>query len=115
MTGAEPLNLAVVVFVSDPWEFGTECGTGPFQGIVADVTDENVLIRLGRPINYQGHEFRTVVAWPRHAGDSPRVIVARLMPANLVLLTQEISVAPRMVEHLPADGVAVVGSVERSS
>ena len=107
-------NREVVVMVSDPWQFGTECGTGPFIGDVVDETTEAVVIAMRQSIEYQGKRLRTIVARPRHAKDTVRALSARAMPANLMLLPIEIHRASDLRPAITENGVMALGTVERS-
>jgi hypothetical protein len=69
MSTTNLLNLAVSITVSDPWEFGTECGTGPFAGTITDVASDWLIIRLAVPIAYRGNEAvgsKSASGLPRH-------------------------------------------------
>lgn len=114
MSTASLLNLAVSVTVSDPWEFGTECGTGPFGGIITDVSSDRLIVRLSAPITYCGKSLRTVVARPRHANDLPSTVGSRPLVANLILLPLDLQAAAQISPGTTRDGVAAVGTVERS-
>ena len=54
MTLTSLLNRPVAVLVSDPWEFGVQCGIGPFVGTVVGATSELLIVRLSEPILYTG-------------------------------------------------------------
>ena len=64
------LGRIVELVVTDPWEFGTQHGTGPFRGRVIGVADTALAIRLEKSITFAGVTFDTVVALPRLAGAS---------------------------------------------
>lgn len=105
-------NCEAVLTVSDPWEFGTECGTGPFMGKVVDQTPEMIVVVLQRLIEYRGKILRTIVARPRHAGDSPQSAFLRAMPANLMLLPLEVYRSDDLRPAVTKDGVAAIGTIE---
>jgi hypothetical protein len=48
--GKELVGTCVAVTISDPWEFGTECGTGPFEGIIEEISEIRMLIKLRSPL-----------------------------------------------------------------
>jgi len=77
----------VDVFVSDPWEFGTECGSGPFTGRVVEIDDDAYLIRLDTSLNYRGLSFKSLIAKPRHVGVTPTDfdLAEGMLSTNMVL------------------------------
>lgn len=107
-------NLAVSITVSDPWEFGTECGTGPFAGIITDVSSDRLIIRLSAPIAYRGKSLRTVLARPRHANDLPATVGSGRLLANLILVPLDLQFAAQIGPETTQKGVAAVGTVERA-
>ena len=113
MSTTSLVNLRVAILVSDPWDFGTEHGTGPFVGTVLDVTDERLVIQLSDPIAHGGKMLCTAVAMARHVGDAVTAVAKRTLAVNLVLLPVEITHASELAPDLMRDGVNVIGSVER--
>ncbi len=113
MSTTNLLNLQVAIVVSDPWEFGTEHGTGPFVGTISDVTDERLVIRLSDPIAHSGKMLCTAVAMARHVGDAVHAVAKRTLAVNLVLLPLEITHACELDPDLTRNGVNVIGSVEQ--
>ena len=107
------LKLSVGILVSEPWEIGTECGVGPFAGIIIDATAEKLLIRLSKPISYAGKTLHTAAARPRHAGDNPEAVMTKRLSANFMLLPQEIDSVAELQPNVTKDGVAAIGTVER--
>jgi hypothetical protein len=81
-TTANLLNRSVELLVSEPWEFGTECGVGPFGGVIIDATAETLLIRLTKPISCAGKMLHTAAARPRHVGDRPEAIMTKRLSAK---------------------------------
>lgn len=59
------IGESVALTVSDPWEFGTECGVRSFYGKVTDfgiekigdVDIERTLVTLDAPINYSSANY----------------------------------------------------------
>ena len=105
------LGRMVDLSVSDPWEFGTECGPGPFSGRVTDAAADALTARLELPPKLQGRELVAVVVRPRYTGESMDLLVrSRQLVANVLFLTRESSslAGVHSVEH----GVAAVGSVK---
>ncbi len=99
--------------MSDPWDFGTEHGTGPFVGTISHVADERLVIRLRDPIAHSGKMLCTAVAMARHVGDAVHAVAKKTLAVNLVLLSVEIPHASQLDPDLTRSGVNVIGSVER--
>lgn len=109
MSMTQLLNSVVDLSVSDPWEFGTECGEGPFSGLVTDAAKDALTVRLERPLRYQGKQLVAVVVRPRYKGESTDSLVqTRRLVANFLFLTRDVSslATLRPLE----DGIAAIGS-----
>ncbi len=113
MSALSVVNLGVTLTVNDPWEFGTECGTGPFEGIISDVTSDRLLVRLSTPILYRGKTLGLVMARPRHAGDTPATVGSRPLDANLILFPDGGPNTHHIGTEATREGVAAVGNIER--
>ena len=105
-------NLPVSLVVSDPWEFGTECGTGPFFGTVTDASTDSLIVRFTTPIVYKGRTLRCAVAKPRHVGDQPGTVAFKPLFANVILTTVAVSVVTEVTPDTTKDGVLVIGTLE---
>jgi hypothetical protein len=105
----------VEVHVSDPWEFGTECGVGPFLAIVVDAEPGALLLRLQSPIEYRGRRFQTILARPRYAPVSAGPLLdSGQLAVNLALLVEEVPLLAAVTLATRAGMVAAIGSVEGS-
>jgi hypothetical protein len=106
---ATPKQSAVELWVSDPFEFGTECGVGPFKGTVVDTTSEALLVRLHEPFEYGGKRLVAAVARPRHVGDSTDLLATTgKLIVNILFLFREV---PTLGALSPKEeGEAAVGS-----
>lgn len=96
--------------VSDPWEFGTECGVGPFLGSVSDHDDVRLLVVLDEPIVYRGVAYSSILGRPRL---SDRLRVDHLSSSeglfmNLALMPGRTS---RLEEDIVAPAIGAIGSV----
>ena len=60
------VDSKVEFYVSDPWEFGTEHGCGPFQATIFRASSRCVLIRLDTPLTFDGTRYEYIVVAPRH-------------------------------------------------
>ena len=62
--------MRISISISDPWELGEALKWQPLRGeLLQTVNDEHggrALIKLDDAINYQGSNWRYVVATPRH-------------------------------------------------
>jgi hypothetical protein len=115
MSNFSVLNLGVTITVSDPWEFGTECGTGPFGGVISDVTSDRLVVRLSTPIVYRGRVLSVVHARPRHLGDTPATVGLRPLHANLILFPDDGSITGHTGTETTRQGVSAVGTIGRLS
>jgi hypothetical protein len=67
----------VVVIVSDPWDFCSQHGTGPFSMAVEGASGDELLLRLANGLTYKGVVFDRMVATARHADDRLLMIANR--------------------------------------
>jgi hypothetical protein len=107
---ANPLLDSILdLMVSDPWEFGTECGTAPFSASVTDASQDALLVHLEKSLRYQGKKLVCVLVRPRHAGDSVNTLIqSRKLMANFLFLAREVSSLAGLRES--EDGIAAIGS-----
>jgi hypothetical protein len=100
-----------VIFISDPWDFGTECGVGPFKGKVVERTASAILIALDSPLVYRSNTLLGVIALPRHANQFE--IGGSQATAVNMLLTASASVG-LLAKPLPSNSLSAVGSLKLS-
>lgn len=106
----------VGIFVSDPWEFGTECGVGPFPATVTAAEPTALLLHLDTPIRYRGAELLSVLIRPRHApGTIERLVSEGGLAANLTFLRVEVGALSGVTEESQAGMVPAIGSVIQKS
>ena len=66
----------VHLVVSDPWDFVTANGSGPFEATVRELGGEppgpcrTILFELAVPVPYEGSEYRILSASARYRGSS---------------------------------------------
>ena len=105
----------VGLMVSDPWDFGTECGVGPFYGHIADLSAEQLLIVLECPIKYSNIPYLSAICQVRHEGISIADLrVKGPVSMNVTLLAVS---AKRLADIKDDDlrrGIAAIGTVELS-
>ena len=70
------IGRRVTLTISDPWDFGEVHGNGPFPASIVDVTPDRdakggsgLLVRLVKPLWFQGNVCEYMIATPRTAGD----------------------------------------------
>jgi hypothetical protein len=108
------VNEKVRVQVSDPWEFGTECGVGPFGAVIVAAWRDVLLLRLEKPIEYRGARLVCVVAKPRHASDTTESLAsAGTLAANFSFLRTVVTTESQLDDQARAGMVPAIGSVER--
>lgn len=73
------IGRSVNLTISDPWDFGSVHGNGPFQARIVDVTPDQgekrggaLLVRLLTPLWYQGNVCEHLIATPRSGSDGFR-------------------------------------------
>lgn len=81
----------IEIIVSDPWEFGTIHGTGPFLAeVLKEKDNEALLIKLDKALEFEQVQCQYFVASPRLEGDSisdiPR---GKTVGCNLTRITKE--------------------------
>jgi len=106
----------VEIRVSDPWEFGTECGIGPFPAMVTSVEPAALLLHLETPIRYRGVELLSVRVMPRHApGTIERLVSEGRLAANLSFLRVEAGTLADVADDAKAGMVPAIGTINRES
>ena len=113
MNAAELKDSQVSILISDPWEFATECGTGPFTGLVTDATEERLVIVLRSPIAYQGRTLNTIIAQSRHVGVGIGAVATGAMASNLLFLPNRLDSVAELSSSMRVAGIAAVGTIEQ--
>jgi hypothetical protein len=108
------LNVEVILYVSDPWDFGTECGVGPFIGVVVGSGENRLAVRLKQVIHYRNHELRIALASVRHQGRPLTGLGREPVPANLALIPERFTAEGTIDLSLTRERVAAIGSVVRA-
>jgi hypothetical protein len=112
MTASGLVGKEVQILVSDPWEFGTQCGVGPFAAVV-EGADSELLLRLETPIPYRGVRLLSVVATPRYRADTiDSLASAGRLSANMYLLPALVTNPSDLTDQAKAGMVAAIGSIE---
>lgn len=95
----------VELFVSDPWDFGTECGCGPFLATIEEVRSNGLRLRLSAPLDYRGR-ISFLDAAPRYAATLDADLASGAsMSANLGLLYDSPSL------ETPSGATFVIGTL----
>ncbi len=123
MAAFQLTGTRVTLMISDPWDFGTECGVGPFYGKIADIGTEKIdsldiekaLINLERSIKYSGVSYVSAICYIRHEGSSFDNLQGKATVAVNVSLTpaQAKSFTEIKDEDL-RNGFEAIGSLEVS-
>lgn len=113
MTLLPSVGIEVLVFVSDPWEFGTECGVGPFPARIMDVRTDALLLELRVPIEYGGARLQTLVATARHAPGTIALLTSEgRLAANLAFLRSPITTLSQATDAARVGMVPAIGSID---
>jgi hypothetical protein len=83
------MHTPAIVTVSDPWEFGTEHGTGPFEGEVVDSTQDKVLFRLSCPLMFNNTQIATLACCERHDGSFGKLESGMPVPCSMTPIPPE--------------------------
>jgi len=121
MNTSQLLGRRVALRISDPWEFGTECGGGPFFGHLLDfgnkkilgVDVERALVGLDPPIKYQGASYSAARCDVRHEGTSFYDLnTESRIPVNITLLPAKVTTFSDVDNHLFRRGFLATGSLQ---
>lgn len=116
MSVSELIGADVEILVSDPWEFGAECGVGPFGALVTGVQPEALLVRLNAPIEYRGTRLISVVVKARHASGRIDALASYgQLAANLMFLPVVVGAFSEVTDEAKVGMVAAIGSVGAKS
>jgi hypothetical protein len=108
------IGSRIALFVSDPWEFGTECGPGPFGGNIIDKDGIKVLILLASKISYSESEYSACICTPRHQGKDIRDILSgEKVAANMMLISMNAASFSDVNRQTHCKTAAVVGTIEQ--
>lgn len=107
------INKDVALTVSDPWEFGTLCGTGPFYGRIVDTDSSKILIKLNKVIEYRGKHFTMAIGTPRFTGEhSDDILNDEALSVNILLVSSTSQNLLAVYKDAAIDCEAVIGAVE---
>jgi hypothetical protein len=113
MTALPLVGTGVRILVSDPWEFGTECGVGPFAAMILDAHTDALLLKLRVPIEYRGARLQTVVARARHAPGTIEPLTSEgHLAANFAFLRSLVTTLSQVTDDAKAGMVPAIGSIE---
>jgi hypothetical protein len=116
MKASQLVGKHVQILVSDPWEFGTECGVGPFAAVVTSAENDALLLSLEVPIDYHGARLKTVVATPRHAPGKVEPLLSKgSLATNLAFLLTSPTAFADVTNDAKAGMVAAIGNVDLTS
>ena len=109
------VGKAIEIIVSDPWDFVTDHGGGPFAAVVDRIESDRLLVHLDLSIEYGGQAFDYLVVSPRAECDdiADLAVAGRTINCGLV----GVSSGAARSNH-PCDleswrgGLALLGSIK---
>lgn len=102
----------VSIMISDPWDFGTECGIGPFWGIIIDTNNESLLVQLEKEIKYQRTDLQSAICTIRHERELKEGWSwYKEIPTNFIL-TERIACLSEHKEKQKIYSVGAIGSLK---
>ena len=69
------LGRRVKLVVSDPWDFVTDNGSGPFEGEVVQEISDAILVKLDTSIEDKGETYEFLVVSTRHAAEELSLVL----------------------------------------
>jgi hypothetical protein len=119
MTGSPLVGAKVAILVSDPWDFVTEHGTGPFRATVLQLSDSDpggsILVQLQNPLVYKGIRCEYIIVSPRYDGED----ILSLASGKFLCCSLTQLPADRVDSADPFDlswwrgGIGLLGSIRR--
>jgi hypothetical protein len=119
-------NAKVSLLISDPWDFVTDHGSGPFLGQILQVgpdywlekfanrSGKTILIQLSTPLTIEGTRYEYLIASPRHeTGDISQLLQGLEVICGISCIPQE-----RATGSTPFDlswwrgGIGLIGTVK---
>lgn len=89
MNNSALVGRAASIEVSDPWEFVSIHGSGPFAVDIEAVDGGAMLVRLRAPYRYRDTDFSYLAATARHSNAALDALSSGMtVPVNLVPLAQ---------------------------
>jgi hypothetical protein len=115
MNSKHLIGSKVALVVSDPWEFGTECGTGPFWGDIKDKESGKVLIVLTKTISYGGNKYSICICTKRHQGkDINDILKGEKIAANMMLISAKVASFSEVNRKRQYKTQAIIGTIEQA-
>jgi len=115
MTRKDLTGSIVALVISDPWEFGTECGTGPFLGTIKGKDSGKALILLDKTILYSGTNYSVCICTSRHQGkDIDDILNGKKVAANMMLISTKITSFSDINGQSKYKSQAVIGTIEQA-
>ena len=103
--------MDATILISDPWDFGTECGAGSFNGWVVARNESAILIGLESAVCYRRKTFCGIIAKPRHAPTFASVDSAKEPTATNLFLVTSLD-ALLLEQTIPVDSMVAAGSLQ---
>ncbi|MBI4212248.1 MAG: hypothetical protein HY540_06385 [Deltaproteobacteria bacterium] len=98
------------LMISDPWDFVTKCGAGPFWGQSQDVDGNKVLIHLVESVTYANLTYQSAICSLRHKESLLKN--GETIAMNMVLLPCRPTKLHDVSNNEFRKGLAVIGSLK---
>lgn len=84
------MGKKLILTVSEPWDFGTEHGSGPFEVTVKSESKSALLLKLSKSFMFDDVEWELLSATPRHEGaDILTLAKGGKLHVNIIRVTEE--------------------------
>jgi hypothetical protein len=84
------IGKKLILMVSDPWDFGTEHGNGPFEVTVKSESRSALLLKLSKSFMFDGVEWEMLSITSRHEGvDILTLVKGGKIHVNAIRVTKE--------------------------
>jgi len=104
-------GASAALTISDPWEFGSKCGTGPFRGRIVDQVKQLVLFSFLTPVDFQGVTYSTAIVSARHEAKDLSNLLEGSVAVNALLLHAADTDIDFLEREGASKGLAVIGSI----
>ena len=115
MSGRDLIDSKVALVGSDPWEFVSECGAGPFQGNIKDEKSGKVLVCFNRTLLYDGIDYSVCICSARHHGkDVLNILNGEKIPVNIMLISGNVTSLTQIDQRGQHKTQAIIGTIEQA-
>ena len=112
MTAVHLIEKRIALTISEPWDFGTECGVGPFYGYIIDVEEKRFLIALENPITYSNATYVLANCQLRYEDDSTSDLRGRAaITVNVTLRSGQAQKLTEINGNYSGDRMTGIGTI----